>query len=644
MRAWPLDLALVATGRWPLDAERLGLRCPVAQPGSVWMHGASLGECRLARRMADAFSARGIPAFVTTDTAAGRTVADALRPIDHPAALAAAFAEARPRAIVFVENAWYPGLARRASAAGVPVLSVGMRASPRLARRGRLLGWPDAAWAVDPEAADLARRHGIELLGVGGGLKGAAPGGTHPLGVPPPFVVGVCTHPGEEAALLAARDAVCPDLAVLLAPRDLSRVDGLLKQYPRLRRRSGMQRWTHGDVVLDTFGELPDLLLGARAALIGGTFDPGVGGHSPSEALAAGVPVVHGPCTHRNRHDFVGTTAVDTLQGLAEGLNEALDRTSSSAPRGTDRVDAVVDAVLSRALRPAPESSPRPWLSGLRVVPALGMAWRRRLPRKRAPVPVVAVGSANARGSGKTSTAIWLARVLRARGHRVGVVTRGVGRIHGQCVGDSRVHGVDARWLGDEGALLALSGFRVVAHPNRWRAAQHLLGDATVWLLEDGLQTGGIAVDLRVATTDARFPNGRGPLPAGERRILVAEPDIEVVHHGPGAVEARRTPGPWAPAPPAGPALAFAGIGRSVDFFADLDDSSSEPVVTRRFPDHHRYTPDALQALVREAAGRTLVTTDRDAVRIEPVLREAIGLHWRGIELHVEGFPMERLP
>ncbi len=652
MRAWAVDLALLAAGRWPVDRQRLGLQCPVAQPGSVWIHGASLGECRLARRLGSALNDRGVDAFVTADTSAGRLLADAYRPVDHPSALAAAFAEVRPQALVFIENAWYPALAARASDAGIPVIAVGARTGTHVGIRGRLLGWPDAVWAMDEQTAALHAANGVEVWGIGGSLKGGAPTGPSPLGdACPPFIVGVCTHPGEEAALIAARDEVCPDTAILLAPRDLSRVNALLKQFPTFARRSSVRRWTQGDLLLDTFGELPRLLVGARAAFVGGTFDAAVGGHSPREALDAGVPVVHGPRITRNALDFEGCTRVSALQGLAEGLNGALKRGDRPVSRAARPVpERVAERLLDAIEGPSSEVAPRPWLRHLQIVPELGIRARRLLPRRTAPVPVIAVGSDNARGSGKTSTALWIAKMLRRAGHRVGVITRGVGRIRGRDVGNSLQHGPDARWLGDEGALMALEGFVVVAHPDRWRAAAQLSG-CSVWLLEDGLQTGGIEVGLRVATMDARFPNGRGRIPSGERRPQIADPDIVVVHHGThpcSDVVARRRSGPWAPRAPTGDLLAFAGIGRAADFFASLRvDRGSRPehaIDTVRFSDHHRYTPDALQELVRRAAGRTLVTTDRDAVRIEPEVRDALGLCWRGVSLEIEGFPLHRLP
>ncbi|WP_148274290.1 3-deoxy-D-manno-octulosonic acid transferase [Leptospirillum ferriphilum] len=46
--------------------------------------------------------------------------------------------------------------------------------------------------------------------------------------------------------------------------------------------------------LLDTYGELRALTVLADLVVVGGTFDP-VGGHSPIDAAAAGIPLVSGP-------------------------------------------------------------------------------------------------------------------------------------------------------------------------------------------------------------------------------------------------------------------------------------------------------------------------------------------------------------
>ncbi|MCB9678546.1 MAG: tetraacyldisaccharide 4'-kinase [Alphaproteobacteria bacterium] len=640
MNGWPVDLALLAARAWPVSRERLGLSTPPVQPGSVWIHGASLGECRTARRLASALER---PAFVTADTAAGAAFADALRPLDHPWALAPLWAESRPAMLVFVESGWYPGIVALARRDGVPVVSIAARPGRGASLRARALGLPDAVLARDDAAAAWFGARGVRVLGVCGTLKGGPPGAPSPLTWDGPFIAGVSTRPGDEAALIRARDTSFPEARLLLAPRHLERLAEVRALLPDASLRSETTHAT-GDVLVDTVGELDRLLTGAAVAFIGGTYDEAIGGHSPAEARWAGVSVVHGPVVRNNAADFEGAFLAATPDDLPEALRRAWDQ-GASPP--ADRLAETARVLDDLAVTPAPERSPRPWAKALQPVQRAGMRWRRAGRAVSLDVPVIAVGSANARGSGKTSTALWLADRLAEAGHDVGIATRGTGRTH-RDPGLSHVHGADAAWLGDEGALFALRGHRVAAHADRLRAARALWG-ASVVVLEDGLQTGSIRADLRIAAVDARFPGARGLLPAGEGRGSLAPADLTLVHHAgsarrvglavPAGLEAHRTPGPWSPTAPSGPVYAFAGIGRNADFFADLDTRA-----VCGFQDHHTYTEQDLETLRCWASDGTLVTTDRDAVRIPAAWREALGLRWRGVTLEVPGFPLERLP
>ena len=61
-----------------------------------------------------------------------------------------------------------------------------------------------------------------------------------------------------------------------------------------------------------------------------------------------------------------------------------------------------------------------------------------------------------------------------------------------------------------------------------------------------------------------------------------------------------------------GPVFAFAGLANNEQFFEGLNAAG-----TRSFPDHHRYTREDIEALKRDAKGATLVTTEKDAVKID---------------------------
>ncbi len=616
MGAWPVEVVAVAGGWWPRQLRsRMGLRCPSVQPGSWWIHGASLGEVRVGRRVAEVVER----AFVTTDTAAGLVAADGPRPFDHRWALAPLWAEARPVGVLFVEGAWWPALVRMARRAGVPVGVVGARPSSGKRVLHALFGWPDFVFPRTVEDGRFYRRHAVVHPAVGT-LKGGRPP-PNPLRFTAPFIVGGCTHHPEEEALVEAWRRVCPDHALVLAPRRVERAKALAARWGGVLR-SQVRGSIPGAslVVVDTLGELPALYRGARATFIGGTFDPAIGGHSPAEALHAGVPVFHGPSIRNNAPAFRGTVQVGAIDRMDRGLRATL---GARAPTSVDRLH-VVGEILARYHRWAPETEPRPWA---RPTAPLYRA-RRRFRGLRPPLRAIGVGSPNARGAGKTRLAAFVARGLEARGIRVGILTRGTGARFSW--GDSRIHGPSVDRLGDEGAVLAQEGFRVVAGP--LEEGMERLRTVDVVVVEDGLQRRRYA--LTVAIHDARYPRARGPFPAGEDRGALQEPDWSVWVRGAGpGLRGWFEPGPWS-APLPARYVAFAGIGRPADFFATLD-----AVATRAFPDHHRYGPADLRSLERWADGLPLVCTTRDAVRLPatfPVIH-------RGVHLEVPDFPWDAL-
>ena len=68
-----------------------------------------------------------------------------------------------------------------------------------------------------------------------------------------------------------------------------------------------------------------------------------------------------------------------------------------------------------------------------------------------------------------------------------------------------------------------------------------------------------------------------------------------------------------------GPVAAFCGIARPDRFFAGIEAAGLHLAVRSVFPDHHRYTArdlDGLLSKAREAGATTLITTEKDLVRL----------------------------
>lgn len=295
--------------------------------------------------------------------------------------------------------------------------------------------------------------------------------------------------------------------------------------------------------------------------------------------------------------------------------------------------------------------------------------WRRRAferhpeRRRRLARPVISVGNLSVGGTGKTPVVAALARWLIAQGERPAILSRGYGRAERVrevvVVADGLGTTAPLGRAGDEPLMLAraVPGAIVCVAASRHEAgltAETTLG-ATVHLLDDGFQHHRLARDLDVlVTTPGEIPGGH-VLPRGrlrEPRDVAARADVLVVV-GADAAAARieaervgvvtacgasRTLGPpillstessalSAPdsvlrAPCSSPVVAACGIANPQRFIDDLTVAGWTVARAVTFADHHRFTSadiDRLARAVTESGAVAVVTTDKDAVRFEPL-------------------------
>jgi 3-deoxy-D-manno-octulosonic-acid transferase len=327
-------LALTSVGRGlserlgtiPASARALASRRP------LWIHAASVGEVLAAAPLVAALDARGDgPVVMSTTSLTGRETARSLPgvaaamllPADIRWIVRRTIRQLSPRALVLVETELWPALISAAAEHGLPVVLVSGCISGRTASwYGRMrpllrtvLGHM-AGFAMQTQAdADRVMTLGapgarVEVIGSlkYARLLPAASGPTLQLrGTSGRAVlIAASTQPGEEQFVLdACRDLWSdhPDCLLLLAPRRPERFDEaerlLRAAGVRVLRRSQLAGAVSADthvVLLDSVGELPGLLAGARAVFVGGTVAP-LGGHNVLEPAASGVPVCFGPHT-----------------------------------------------------------------------------------------------------------------------------------------------------------------------------------------------------------------------------------------------------------------------------------------------------------------------------------------------------------
>jgi tetraacyldisaccharide 4'-kinase len=282
------------------------------------------------------------------------------------------------------------------------------------------------------------------------------------------------------------------------------------------------------------------------------------------------------------------------------------------------------------------------WRAWALLPASAAYAWvaRRRLlnaPRTQVDVPVLCVGNLTVGGSGKTPAAIALARQAAGIGLKPGFLSRG----HGGAVG--KPHLVDshhdlARHVGDEPLLLARVA-PVAVTADRAAGAELLIREGRDFIImDDGFQSARIHIDYALIVIDARRGIGNGhTIPGGPLRgALVDQMRYAdgVLRMGEGAAgehvvrNAARAGRPifdahmhaTAPDGVAGArCLAFAGIGDPQKFFDSAAALGAHIAVTRTFGDHHAYSDFDVQDLVStaDAEGLTIVTTAKDAVRLE---------------------------
>lgn len=230
-----------------------------------------------------------------------------------------------------------------------------------------------------------------------------------------------------------------------------------------------------------------------------------------------------------------------------------------------------------------------------------GVLRGRRLHR-----PVISIGNIAAGGTGKTPAVIAVCRLLKEQGLRVAVLSRGYGR------GDKSYSGIvadfDARKYGDEPVLIKRAAdVDIFVGWNRYQNARNY--DCDVFVLDDGFQHLQLERDLDlVIDAPSRFyREGRGALRDAD---VVLPRDLRV--HVPESLRGKRV-------------FAFAGLANNEQFFDSLRSAGLDLVGTRGFPDHHNYTAADLTSLARDANGATLVTTEKDAVKIDDERVVAVG-------------------
>jgi tetraacyldisaccharide 4'-kinase len=239
------------------------------------------------------------------------------------------------------------------------------------------------------------------------------------------------------------------------------------------------------------------------------------------------------------------------------------------------------------------------------------------------------VGALSAGGAGKTPFVIALGDLLKARGISFDVLSRGYRR---------KTRGVlvvapdgSAADFGDEPLLIARRlGIPVIVGERRYEAGRvaEQKFQPQLHILDDGFQHRSLFRDFDIVLLtaddfrDRLLPSGRlrEPLSSLERADAVVLPSCLAAEH-----PALRQKPIWRverelvlPNLPPAP-IAFCGIARPEQFFAQVRAAGITPAAQLSFGDHHAYSGSDVQRLLNERttlrAGGFL-TTEKDAVNL----------------------------
>ncbi len=248
------------------------------------------------------------------------------------------------------------------------------------------------------------------------------------------------------------------------------------------------------------------------------------------------------------------------------------------------------------------------------------------------PVPVIVVGNVIAGGSGKTPVVMALVQHLQSKGIRVGVISRGYGRLTQDC--REVTSGSAVADVGDEPALIQrATQAPVFVASRRAEAAQQLLArypDTQVLVCDDGLQHLALHRDLEICVFDDRGVGNGFLLPAGPLRETWPRSVDWVLHTGSrpafAGFSAQRTLSKSAinaagerielaalqAKNPQKPLLAVAAIAKPDDFFAMLRAQGLPLSQTLSLPDHYSFDSWSCN----DYEGYQVICTEKDAVKL----------------------------
>jgi tetraacyldisaccharide 4'-kinase len=303
----------------------------------------------------------------------------------------------------------------------------------------------------------------------------------------------------------------------------------------------------------------------------------------------------------------------------------------------------------------------------------------RYLKSRRLDAAVISVGNITFGGTGKTPLVEYIARYLRDQYHQVSVLTRGYGRAAESrrilnLAGDPPSDDLSYREYGDEPLMLAraLEDVPIIIDRDRFEAgrfAEREYGSKAL-ILDDGYQHLALARDLNILLIDATDPFGGFEMaPFGRLReplYGIKRADLVIITRSDRPFDQGQTLaiikyfcGETVPVLYAYSSITrlrhlatgetyetdlfsgwnvalMCGIGNPRAFSEDVLQIGMGVAVEHFFADHHAFTQEDLDRVLRSAAehgAEAIITTEKDAVRLEGLKHGDIPVYAAQLEI-----------
>jgi 3-deoxy-D-manno-octulosonic-acid transferase len=490
---------------WPVFQfhPRLRRKPAIPEPGSIWIHGSSLGEHQAIKALTKNIKH---PIWATYSSLRSTPSNAFPAPLDVPWIIDPWLKWARPKALILIETEFWPGWLEGCRRNNIPVYVLNYHTSKSSTRWKK---W--GLWKPLIEGTVLLSQEAY------GDLKTAAPSLKSAFTLPQPCLIAASTREGDENLILEAVSTITKKPFILIAPRHLHRVthivDLLTKKQIRFALKSTWDGSSIDVLILDTHGELAALYSQDCIVFVGGTFSAKIGGHSPAEAnrfnraIIAGPNRTNNPVAWKESMLFPCKNPTDLPREIGKAL--AHSAKVEIVNKSTDIASNYLSQIPLNNSIPQ-ETKLRPYLfAGETIWKAIGSKMPSYQPQKQDwKIPVISVGGLGAGGTGKTPVCKYLAKNISGSV----VISRGYKRPRGSEIRQTSD-------LGDELEMLHRQGIPVISSPSRHKGIEKAINQGAKYIiLDDAFQHRAVHRHIDIVCIDCRWPTSRGVIPTGWAR------------------------------------------------------------------------------------------------------------------------------